>query len=225
MMKRVVAQEEAEAEEQRAKADVGLNMLLLKPENLSGSALFEHMVMYCQRAVLRKEQNISKYLNVEFRGKHQEDIMAHAAARRLQHNIMREIGSSGSVEKLAKRKLDALGYIKSHSCFINDPTRIERLRSKLLLAKSLEHIKAIETKKAVKSKQEEGGDFKKFLSEAVQLYGSIKEDGKAPRKFTKKHIHAILLLCFDLRVSGNKGDMVSALADAVKNAPHKLTAD
>ena len=101
----------------------------------------------------------------------------------------------------------------------------ERLRSKLLLAKSLEHIKAIETEEAAKSKQEEGEDLKKLLSEAVQLYGSIKKDGNAPRKFTKKHIHDILLLCFDLRVSGNKENMVSALADDVKNAPHKLTAD
>ena len=155
-MKRVVAQEEAEADEQRDKSDVGLNMLLLKPENLSGSALFEHMVMYCQRAVLCEEHNISKYLNVEVRGKHQDNIVAPDAARRLQHNTMRETGSSGSVEKLAKQKLDSLSYIKSHSCFINDPTRIERLRSKLLLAKSLEHIKAIETDEAAKSKQEEG---------------------------------------------------------------------
>ena len=43
-----------------------------------------------------------------------------------------------------------LGYIKSHSCFINNPAHIKRLRSKLSLAKSLEAVKEIEDDEATK---------------------------------------------------------------------------
>ena len=55
-----------------------------------------------------------------------------------------------------------LGYVESHSCFINNPARIKRLRSK-----SLEAIKKIEDDEAAKNKLEEEGEHAKLLPEAV----------------------------------------------------------
>ena len=107
---------------------------------------------------------------------------------------MWEIGAFGNNKRLAQRKLDALGYVKSHSCFINDPARIERLRSRLALAKYLEAVNNIEDNEAAKNKLQEVGELAKLLPEALQAYSPCKEGGKPGWKFTKKHIDAILLL-------------------------------
>ena len=69
---------------------------------------------------------------------------------------------------------------------------MEQLHSKLLLAKSLEHVKAIEDKEAALNKKEEEGELKTPLPEALEIYTGIKGGGKPPRKLTKKHTSAIL---------------------------------
>ena len=58
----------------------------------------------------------------------------------------------------------------------------------------------------------------------MQAYFSCKEGGKPGRKFTEKHINAIFLLCYGLRVSGNKGPMLAVLDEAVQKAPENLKA-
>ena len=57
---------------------------------------------------------------------------------------MREIFNFGNNERLDQRKLDALGYVECHSCFINDTAWIKGLRSGLALSKSLDETKKIE---------------------------------------------------------------------------------
>ena len=100
---------------------------------------------------------------------------------------------------------------------------MERLRSKLLLAKSLEDAKAIEDEEAMQNKKEEEGELKTLLPEAPEMYTGIKGGGKPPRKLTKKHISAILLLCFNLCVSGNKDKMIAALDEASAANSSKFT--
>jgi hypothetical protein len=190
---------------------------------LSGLVLFEHQVAFRQCAISSKDHKISNHMDVEVRGKHQNDVLSPSLVKTIQQNIMREIGASVITERLAKRKLDALGYIKSHSCFINDPERMERICSKLLLTKSLEHVKAIEDEEAVHNKKEEEGELKILLPEALAMYMGIKGGEKPPRKLTKKHISAILLLCFNLCVSGNKDKMIAALDEVSAANPSKLT--
>ena len=137
---------------------------------------------------------------------------------------MREIGAFGNNKRLAQRKLGALGYVKSHICFINDPACIKRLQSRLDLVKSLEAAKKIEDDEAAKNKFEEEEELAKLQAEAVQVYSSCKEGGKPGRNFTKKHINAIILLCYGLRVSDNKSPMLAASDEAVQKAPEKLKA-
>ena len=94
-------------------------------------------------------------------------------------------------------------YVKSHSCFINDPSRIECLQSRIALEFLLEAVKNIEGDEATTNKLDEEGDIAKLLPEDVQLYSSCKEGGNTGKKFTKKHINAILLLCNGVHVSIN----------------------
>ena len=82
------------------------------------------------------------------------------------------------------------------------------------MANSLEAVKNIKDDKAAKKKLEEEGELAKLLPEDVQTYSSCKEGGKPGRKFTKKHINSILLLCYGLLVCGNKGPIFVALDEA-----------
>ena len=202
--KRVVYQEEAAAKEMRKKADFGLNMLMRFPQDLSGISLFEHQVAFRQRVIAASDHKVCSYLNVEVGDKHQQALISRDAAMIIQHNIMREVGASGNTERLAQRKLDALSSVKSHSCCINDPKRMDRLRSKLTLAKSLEAVKRIEDEDAATNKKQEEAKLVSFLGDYVEMYSAIKKDEKAPKKLTKKHINTILLLCYDTRTSGKK---------------------
>ena len=75
-----------------------------------------------------------------------------------------------------------------------------------------------------KNKLEEEGGLAKLLPEAVQVYSSCKEGDKPGRKFTRKHINDISLLCYGLRVYSNMGPMIVVLDEAVQKAPEKLKA-
>ena len=83
-------------------------------------------------------------MDIEVLGRHQEDLLAPNVASRIKHRIMREIFDFGNNERLDQRKLDDLGYVKCHSCFINDTAWIKRLRSGISLSKSLDETKKIE---------------------------------------------------------------------------------
>ena len=213
---------EAVAEETRKKADAGLSSFKLNPGGMSGLELFEHQVAFRQRTFGDEDQKISAHLDVSPRNKHQRDMMTSDFARKVQHNIMKEIGASGGTERLAQRKIDALGYIKSHSCFINDPQRMEKLKSKLELARSLERVKAIEDEEAVVNRKNEEGEHRKLLPEAIKMFKEGAETKKFGKKFTKAAISAILLLCYNLKVSGNKDPMMKALNEAYEKDLSKL---
>ena len=147
-------------------------MLQLKPEHLSGVALFEHQFAFCKGEIAARDHKLSDHLNVEVQCRHQEDLRAPDVASRIQHNIMQEIGAFGNNKRLAQRKLNALGYAKPHICFINNPSWIERLRSRLDLEKFLDAAKKIKDDKAVKNKLEEEGEHAKLMPEDVQVYST-----------------------------------------------------
>ena len=54
--------------------------------------------------------------------------------------IMRDCGGIGAIKKLAKRKLDAAGFINSDCCEANGPERTKRLKQALQLASSMAEI-------------------------------------------------------------------------------------
>ena len=218
---RVVEDEEAEAEEKRVKADHGLTMLKRVPDHLSGMELFEHQVRFRQRHYGKDGNIISAHLMVSPRGKFQNNMLAPDFASSVQHHIMRDIGTGGT-ERLSQRKLDCLGYIKSHSCFVNDPKRMDRLRSRLELARSLEDVKEFDDEDAKQTKRNKEGELLKVLPQAIQMFLDGIATKTFAKKFTKNLISSILLICFNLRVSGKKAPMLKALEDAYENNPDKL---
>jgi len=54
--------------------------------------------------------------------------------------VVRDSFGEGGKQKLAKRKLGSVGYVRSSCGMANDPARIKRLRERLMLASSLAEI-------------------------------------------------------------------------------------
>jgi len=112
----------AKVEASRKKANHGLRTFQLKPSDLSGTALLDHMIRFRRREYESREEEhaISKGLDVKIRTKHQEQIMG-------------KVGEGTSLDKAAKVRLDNLGLIANQSAFVNNPVRLRRLESQLRL--------------------------------------------------------------------------------------------
>ena len=113
--------------------------------------------------------------------------------RAIQGKIASEIDEGTTLEKAAKVRLDNLGYVQSHSCFVNQPERLDRLRSRLELQKSLGSVHTAQKKTAADARKAEDDNLRKLLPSAVQMF-KAQHHGK---KFTKNHIKAILVLIFE----------------------------
>ena len=75
--------------------------------------------------------------------------------RAIQGKIASEIDEGTTLEKAAKVRLDNLGYVQSHSCFVNQPERLDRLRSRLELQKSLGSVHTAQKKTAADARKAE----------------------------------------------------------------------
>jgi hypothetical protein len=140
----------------------GLNSFLLKPPELAGEELFKHMIDFRKRNVKNEDHKISAHLNVSPKDKLQRQLLERSSHDLIFGNIMKEVGLDGGTEKMAKRKLDALGYIKAESGFANDEKRMKRLEEQLRLGQSLEEIKVAEEsvlKEKKKAEQQEKGRY------------------------------------------------------------------
>jgi hypothetical protein len=105
-------------------------MMQCNPDGLTGVELFEHQVRFQQRAFSKKEgqHKISDYLAISPQTSHQRSRMSSDYHLKIQGELMADSGKAGfSLQKAAQVRLDNLGLVKNHSCFINNPKRMERL--------------------------------------------------------------------------------------------------
>ena len=58
--------------------------------------------------------------------------------------ILADAGGQGEILKIAKRKLDSLGYIRGYCGLLTDPDRMTRVENMLRLVASISDIKRIE---------------------------------------------------------------------------------
>jgi hypothetical protein len=105
-------------------------MMQRNPGGLTGIELFAHQVRFWQRAFSKKkgEHNISDYLAVSPQTSHQRSLMSLDYNLKIQGELMADSSKAGfSLWKAAQVRLDNLGLVKNHSCFINNPKHMERL--------------------------------------------------------------------------------------------------
>ena len=128
------SKEKEEAKAQMKNENATLNHYMLKPPELKGVELFEHMIKYRGTHVGRSKP--SPYLGI-YVSDLQQGLIQPTEEELTQGRIMRESVGMGAKLKLVKRKLDNLGYIKSHSGLQNNEARLERLKSEMEMAASL----------------------------------------------------------------------------------------
>ena len=71
----------------------------------------------------------------------------------LEVNIMADVGDRVKLKQAARARLENLGHVKSHSCFVNDTERLNRMNQKTRLALLVRIVNKIE-KLEIKNKTE-----------------------------------------------------------------------
>ena len=89
-------------------------------------------------------------------------------------------------------RLDNLGCVKSHCCFVNNPERLDRLKKRLQAAASLGDIEQAQKIAKRRKRDEEECTLRPLFRQAVSMF----RNGEHGSKFTKKHIKSIMLIAF-----------------------------
>ena len=88
-------------------------------------------VKYADEKLIKKH-NISDELNriytLKGRHQHQKDFMDINYAHIAERKIMMDVGDGSNLKVAAKAKLDNLGHMISHSQFVNDTSRLGRMK-------------------------------------------------------------------------------------------------
>lgn len=122
-----------EAETNRQKANHGLSELRRKPPGVSGLELFEHYTRHVRHSWRGKDEDfgVSEYLDIKVGGKEQQSLLEMDPASKAWSLLMMNINEGGAaLRKAARRRLDNIGLIKSHSQFINNPERLEKMKAR-----------------------------------------------------------------------------------------------
>ena len=119
----------------------GLNSFLLKPEELKGEALLNHMIKFRKtHGTENASTSPSMYLAIDVDAT-QASLLNPCMMDLNQRAIISCAGGDGARLKLAKRRLDNLGFYSSDCGIQNDPGRLDRLKNQLELSASLAEIK------------------------------------------------------------------------------------
>lgn len=195
----------------------------LRPPNLKGVDLFEHMAAFARRTSKGPKLSVSNYLDVEV-SVDQEKILNPSAQELTMRDLMKDAGGDGATMKMAKRRLDSLGVsIKAHSCIANDPKRIKRLESAAQLAASLAEVARIAKDDKAAKKVEATNELHDAAPAALMKLRTKLNDVK---KLTKKEICAIGLRYFGstLNESNPKPQLISSLEALIAARPLALEA-
>jgi hypothetical protein len=106
------------------------------PKHLKGEALFKHMLQRRLNDSIVKSRAPIMYLDVQ----HSEDQVKYFGPDTKylrKYNIMSYAHGAGTVRKLATRKLDNLGYVKSYGNIQSDPEWLRHLTNRVEFSKSL----------------------------------------------------------------------------------------
>ena len=117
---------------------------------MKGIELFDHMIKYRKVTGNIEVEEPSNYLAAEM-NKDQKYLIINLSDKHFaRRELMRDAGGTRATTKLAKRKLDNLGYIKAHSGLENDLVRIGRMKRSAMLAESISHISRVEKEDAAR---------------------------------------------------------------------------
>ena len=194
------------------KINEGLKTFQLKPKGLKREDLFEHMIRFREIHAKKEGSNTpkpysspSEYLQVEFSEDNRKivefkrDVLAGKNINAKRH-IIEDTSGKHATTKIARRKLDAIGNIKSHGGLVNDPESIIKLENRLQLAESISFITVKDKTDKEKKSNKEYGDLVEIAPKAFKKLFDTE-----PKKLTKKELRSVLLCSYnvDLKESQN----------------------
>ncbi len=124
----------------RKKANTGLHMMQRIPDGVKGIDVFEHQVKFCQQAYSERESKhiYSASLACSPCTSYQRALMCLDYHLKIQGDLVADSREAGfSLQKAAQVRLDNLGLVENHSCFINNLKRIKLLEQRLELQHSI----------------------------------------------------------------------------------------
>jgi len=147
---------------------------------------------------------------------------------KIQGDLMADSGEAGfSLQKAAQVRLDNLGLVKNHSCFINNQNRIKLLEQRLELQQcSIGRSEEIRKSSALEKDLAEMDKLSPLLFEAIAMY---KANETTKRGFTKDSNKSILLTVFGIAPPNSgklssKLEWLKLLQQQVKDNPGNWTA-
>ena len=144
---------------------------------------------------------------------------------KIQGDLMADSGEAGfSLQKAAQVRLDNLGLVKNHSCFVNNQNRIELLEQRLELQRSIGRSEEIRKSSALEKDLAEMDKLSPLLFQAIGMY---KANETSKRRLTKDSINSILLTVFGItpphsRNLPSKSEWLLLLQQQVKDNPGKM---
>ena len=134
--------------------------------------LFDHQVAFRCRKYAKNpaEHKISDVLMCSPRNKHQRMLMEVDYASKVEVDVMNDVHVGHSKKKAASVRLDNLGQIKSHSCFVNNPERMERLKTKLGLMRSIGRVDEGRAMVEANKLNNDRLQLASILAEAIRLF-------------------------------------------------------
>ena len=202
----------------------GLDCYRLNPttkdgtQKLRGNELFDHMISLRNRKV-KPEYAGNNWLDLAI-GDRQFECISPSERDLRYGQIMKDATGEGVTKKIAKRKLNNLGFAHGHCCIVNSDENMKRMKQDLQLADSIAEIKRLETFNASQKKEELQESTRLKAPAAVKKFEESKRDAS---KLTKAEISALLFVCYgtimDPKKSGSgfkKGDFVTKLKDALE---------
>ena len=131
----------------------GLATFELKPKGMTDKALLAHLIVKLTISPSSKTMLApSRHLDVEVSDGNRDVMESASAWHLLKCDIMRDAGGNGANIKLAARKLDMMGFFKSHSGMIKSEDAVARKTNQVMLAKSVAAIQKAEADTVRKKK-------------------------------------------------------------------------
>ena len=215
----------------------GLNAFLLKPPGVSGKDLLDHMTNFRRRDTTASDTEKlepSAYLDVVMTAD-QQMLMNPKPHDLTVRAILRDAGGVGASLKLAKRKLDATGFVKAHCGRINGPVRMKRVSDALHLADSIAEISRANASDRNEAKKTHEASLWPLALTAVRklrkLHAGLSEGSEdektaeAIKKLTKADCSAILARYFQVHIAApttKKDVLTERLTEENTKAPHVI---
>ena len=135
-------------------------------------------------------------------------------------HIIEDTSGKHSTLKIARRKLDAIGNIKSHSGIFNNPECLTKLENRLKLADSISFIKDKDQQNKIKKNNKE---YTEHIDIATKSFKKLFDSES--KKLKKKELRTILLCSYnvDLKESqNNKQAYLDRLESERKSNPEMI---